>query len=181
MRFVVCALVILALVGCAVSEGSLRARGAGSGVAVSTDRQQYRLAYEPGMYSLDLSATILNLSADTVYVRARECGPLGVPMANIFPTDRVPSQIHLEEPICQMPEARDFISLPPNDSLQHEIRLFSSESPYAEPPITMAMRTGSFQVQYFIYVADADDGARTRLLPQTERTSNRFTIRPPRR
>jgi hypothetical protein len=67
----------------------------------------------------------------------------------------------------------------PGEKYVDEIVLLSGESPNAQPPITMAMRTGTFRLVYAIQRTDREGYVPLDLVPLEQRVSNEFRIDPP--
>ncbi len=68
----------------------------------------------------------------------------------------------------------------PGDSLIVPVRLGSTDSPAADPPITIAQRIGLFRITFALCARPSADSDACKQLPIEQRRSNVFRIAPPR-
>lgn len=145
------------------------------GSPIETDALEYQLTYWPdddfGLYDAEAIATYVNLSDAPVYFE------------RCYPEDAVPIHGLVRAP---PDDGRSVVGwawgcvggvapgvLESGESLVVPVWLGSTESPDAEPPITMEMRTGLFRIEFRLI---SSEGAP---LPDEQRRSNTFVISPP--
>lgn len=176
-----CAVVLAAVLtstGCTVDPFGTRAPTNLASDAIRTDAAVYALKYQPGIYTVRIRAEYTNRTGSTVYLH-RRCGYGDKPHRNLIRSGSDTTSIWLNEGVCITRPLRSPISVQPGDSYSDEFELVSTESPHAQPPITMAMRTGAFQLVYHVQRSNRVEGwGGVDLLPLAHRISNVFRVQP---
>jgi hypothetical protein len=145
-------------------------------VELRTDRASYTLEYTTGMYWLDLTVTYVNRRPVAVYFH-RECGSGNEPHRVVRRVDDSGVDAELGQVVCITQELRPPIEVGPGETYVDRVMLHSLLSPGANPPITMAERTGTFRLEYFIQGDGRVDGWEpVALLPEARRVSNSFRV-----
>ncbi len=148
-------------------------------VELHTDRTTYRLQYQPGIYSVEMTVTYTNRRSQPVYFH-RTCGYGHEPHRELRRADDSTTPIWLGLGVCITQPLRLPIEVPVGASYEDQFVLVSTESPNANPPITMDQRTGTFRLEYFIQTENRVEGwSAVALVPLKERLSNRFRVVPP--
>lgn len=148
-------------------------------VWIHTDRDAYRLTFDPGIYRLELTARYTNRSSGTVWLH-RACGFGDHPSRSPVRADGSDTPIWLTSGVCTTRPLRAPIPVGAGETYVDHVMLVSSVSPNAQPPITMAMRTGTFRLVYAIQSSDSVAGWHpVDLVPEDERVSNTFEVLPP--
>lgn len=81
---------------------------------------------------------------------------------------------------CISRPLRPPITLVPRETCEDQFELSSTESPHANPPITMDERTSEFRLTYGVQKTDTVGGSgAVSTPPEEERHSNAFTVKPP--
>jgi hypothetical protein len=144
---------------------------------VQTDSLIYTLEYRSGIYEAEAIARYVNRTAGPVYFD--RCMPHDQkPMYGL-----VPVEARQKRPVLGMAWACVGGVLPgsvaPGDSILIPVWLVSADSPYSDPPITMADRTGCFRIHLRLVRSPGKDSDRSELLPEEQRRSNIFCVRSP--
>lgn len=169
----VCAAVLVFMAsGCSPTE-------AGEAFVIQTDSTEYRLRHEGGIYSVTLSVGVTNPLDRTVFLH-RYCGYGDNPSSELVRTDGDTTRIWLSSGLCTSQPSREPIPLHSGETYVDQLELISTESPNANPPITMEMRTGRFVLVYHVQLTNAVEGwAPVDPLPPARTTSNPFVVLPP--
>lgn len=148
---------------------------------VQTDRAAYRLERAPGTYSLQITARVTNRGSRTVWLH-RGCGAADHPARRLVRADQSDTEMRLGEEVCTTSPLRAPIPLRAGETYVDTTRLLSFESPNANPPITMAMRTGAFRLVYAVQSSNQVRGwDPVDLVPLEQRVSNAFVVSSPSR
>ena len=151
----------------------------GEDVDIRTDLTTYKLQYTPGLFWVEMSVTYTNFSSRAVYLH-RTCGYGGEPQRELQRIDDSGSPIWLGVNVCITQPLRLPIEVLAGSTYIDEFTLHSTESPNANPPITMDQRTGTFRLEYFIQSENRVEGwSAVSLLPLHQRLSNSFRVLPP--
>lgn len=146
---------------------------------IESEADEYRLEHQPGLYSVRLRVTVTNPLDRTVYLH-RQCGYGDHPSRYLVRAGLDDTRIWLDSGVCITAPLRAPIPLGPGESYLDDVVLRSTESPQANPPITMAMRTGTFRLVYGVQLTDRVEGWHPVSPLPTDRTmSNAFTIASP--
>lgn len=146
---------------------------------IRTDAAEYELRYQPGMYTLHMRAEYTNRTGKTVYLH-RQCGYSDRPHRHLVRADTDSAPIWLGAGFCITQPLRAPIPVAPGETYADEFQMWSTESPNAQPPITMAQRTGTFRLVYHVQRTDRVEGWEgVDLLPLEQRVSNVFQVKPP--
>jgi hypothetical protein len=145
---------------------------------VETDSLIYTLRYRPNIYEAEAVARYVNRTGKPVYF-ARCTPEHQTPRYSLVPVE--PRQRH---PVLGLASAC-IGGVPtgvvaPGDSLLVRVWLGSMQSPYANPPITMADRTGCFRILLRLYRSPSEGSDFAEPLPEEQRRSNGFCVRSPR-
>jgi hypothetical protein len=144
---------------------------------VQTDSLEYTLQHRPSIFDAQAVARYVNRTGQPVhFARCRSEDPL--PLYEIRregPGERTSIIGFARGCVGAVPTG----VVAPGDSLVVPVWLGSAESPYANPPVTMAHRTGCFRILLALVEAPAADSDFVRMLPDERRRSNVFCIRPP--
>jgi hypothetical protein len=180
MRYFGTLLAALTLAGCAADPAAPNDLLPDSANAPwQTDRSVYTLTYEPGMYSTRVQAQYTNKTNATVYLH-RACGYGNEPSRYLMRADDREESVWLGSQVCISAEPRAPIPVGAGETYSQELTLYSSESPGANPPISMATRTGAFRIVFEVQSTDRVGGwTAVDLLPESERVSNVFTVLAP--
>lgn len=144
--------------------------------AIQTDSAQYRLRHEPGVYTLTLRVLVTNPLDRTVFLH-RECGYGEDPSRYLVRADGDSTRVRLLRGVCVTQPMRRPIRLESGETYVDQVVLHSTESPSADPPITMDMRTGTFVLVYDIQLTNAVGGWEPADPLPAERTmSNPFVV-----
>lgn len=151
----------------------------GAVFGIQTDSTDYRLRYQGGLYSVSLEVRVTNPLDRTVFLH-RECGYGDRPSRWLLRTDGDTTSVRLGRSACITQPLRPPIPLHSGETYVDQVELLSAESPNANPPITMEMRTGSFVLVYDVQLTYAVEGWRPPdPLPPARTTSNPFVVRVP--
>lgn len=145
---------------------------------VQTDSLVYTLRSRPSVYEAEAVAHYVNRTGRPVYF-AQCIGREPLARHSIVPVE--PRQ---RRPVLGVVWACAGGNPPgvvaPGDSLLVRVWLGSMESPHANPPITMADRTGCFRILLHLSHSPSEDSDALELLPEEQRRSNIFCVHPPR-
>lgn len=176
-----CVAVLLAMLASSacVMDPSLPSARADSDPSIRTDAPVYALQYQPGIYTVRIRAEYTNRTGRTVYLH-RHCGYGDRPHRHLVRADADVTPIWLNEGACISLPLRLPIPVRAGETYGDEFELVSTESPHAQPPITMGQRTGVFQLVYDVQRTNRVDGwGGVDLLPLEQRVSNAFRVEPP--
>jgi hypothetical protein len=157
------------------SEPELGPHGVDS--PVQTDSLEYTLLRVPGGYQALARAVYVNRTGRELHF-ARCTPDHDGPIFNLQRATSVTTQSVVGGAwacVGGVPTGR----LPAGDSVVVNVGLGSWDSPHANPPITMSMRTGLFRVVLQLCQDHAADSVGCRLLPIEQRRSSIFRINPP--
>jgi hypothetical protein len=166
--------VMLMASGVAAAEPPVPPR---DGSPVQTDSLEYTLEHRPSIFDAQAVAHYVNRTGRPVhFARCRSDDPLPIyEIRREGPGERTSIIGYARGCVGAIPTG----VVAPGDSLVAPVWLGSAESPYANPPITMAHRTGCFRILLALVEAPATDSDYARPLPDEMRRSNVFCIRPP--
>lgn len=147
------------------------------GSPVQTDSLEYTLEHRPGIFEAQAVARYVNRTGRPVhFARCRSEDPLPIyEIRREGPGERTTIIGYTRGCVGGIPTG----VVAPGDSLVVPVWLGSGESPYANPPVTMAHRTGCFRIHLALVEAPAANSDYTRVVPDERRRSNVFCIRPP--
>jgi len=144
-----------------------------------TDQRVYTLSYQPGLFSVTVRAEYTNKTATAVYLH-RVCGYGNEPSHYLIRADDREARVWLGVQSCITGQPRPPIPIGVGETYSQDFTLYSTESPGANPPITMATRTGRFRLIFEVQSTDRVGGWQgVDLLPESERVSNTFAVVPP--
>jgi hypothetical protein len=170
-RFLPCGLCALIVSSC-LTEPDVALR-------IRTDASAYPLAPRPGYYDVVLRVELTNTGRRTVYLH-RSCGYEDGPSRRMERVDGDGSRLRLDANVCTTAPLRPAIPLSRGQTYLDEVRLVSREDANASPPVTLAMRTGTFRLRYDVQRTSRVEGwAAVDLLPDAARHSNPFRIEAP--
>jgi hypothetical protein len=145
-------------------------------VDLRTDRATYVLQYASQMYWIDLTVTYVNPRPSAVYLH-RACGAGDEPQRWVRRVDDSGVDVELGQVACITQQLRPPIEVGPGETYVDQVTVYSSLSPRANPPITMAERTGTFRLEYFIQSENRVEGwEAVALVPEAGRVSNSFRV-----
>jgi hypothetical protein len=145
---------------------------------LQTDRTDYFLSYTPdmGIYWLDMTVTFTNRGSGWLYLH-RTCGHGDAPQRVVRRVDDSGARTWLGDVTCITAVLRLPIPVGPGETFVDRFTLYSTESPNANPPITMDQRTGTFRLEYFIQTENRVEGwAAVALVPEARRVTNAFRV-----
>jgi len=148
-------------------------------VDLRTDRATYALQYTAGMYWIDMTVTYVNRRPTAVYFH-RMCGSGDAPHRRVWRVDDSGVDVELGQVVCITQQLRPPIEVGPGATYVDRVMLHSMLSPGANPPITMAERTGTFRLEYLIQTESRVEGwEAVALVPEAGRVSNSFQVTAP--
>lgn len=148
-----------------------------AGSPVQTDSVDYTLVRVPGGYQAMARAVYVNRTSRAMYF-ARCTADHNGPMFHLRRASSAATISVVGDAwacVGGVPTGR----LPAGDSVIVHVGLGSWDSPHADPPITMLMRTGVFRVVLQLCRDYAADSSSCRGLPIEQRWSNPFRVNPP--
>jgi hypothetical protein len=170
---------VTAVLCASACEGPTALEVADDEALLRTDRTAYVLEYEPELFWVDLTVTYRNPRSRPVYFH-RRCGYGDEPHRQLIRSDSSGADIKLGGSGCTTGTLKPPIEVGPGETFVDEVRLYSTLSPGANPPITMDQRTGTFRLVYFIQTDNRVEGwEAVALLPEGQRVSNSFQVTPP--
>jgi hypothetical protein len=155
---------------------------------VQTDSLVYTLRDVQGGYDAWASATYRNQTGGTVFYKrcrgpdsnaAKNNPTVAGPMFGIGRAGPDSTRYNAVGWFWACPGPIPPGSIAPDEVVSVRVWLGSGDSPYANPPVTMANRTGTFRIYLMLCETFEQESDRCDLLPDEQRRSNVFEIRAP--